>query len=76
VVRTVHNLVILLSFYAGHPLDIAPPLCGTILGGTGSFEGTEGTVGVVTIVRSSGPIPTIDNGLDGWFEGWFKVPVL
>jgi hypothetical protein len=60
-------------------LEIAPPFRGTILGGTGSFEGIEGTVDVVTITGTTGPIAMIDTGrrLNSinaqLFEGWYKA---
>jgi hypothetical protein len=58
----------------GGPLEIAPPFRGTILGGTGSFEGIEGTVDVVTITGTTGPIALIDTGLRALLpEGWFKA---
>jgi hypothetical protein len=46
------------------PIDIAPSFRGTILGGTCSFKGIEGTVDVVTIAASTGPILLL-NAHDG-----------
>jgi len=40
---------------------LPPPFPGTILGGTGSFEGIEGTVNIATVAGTTGPL--LNNGV-------------
>jgi len=40
---------------------LPPPFPGTIIGGTGSFEGIEGTVNIATVTGTTGPL--LNNGV-------------
>jgi len=41
-------------------IKLPPPFPSTIIGGTGSFEGIEGTVDIATICGTTGPILSVD----------------
>jgi len=43
-------------------ISLPPPFPSTIIGGTGSFEGIEGTVDIATICGTTGPIIDVDVG--------------
>jgi len=50
-------------------VSLPPPYPGTIIGGTGSFEGIEGTVDIATIAGSTGiELFEADNGLTSVFN--------
>jgi len=44
------------------PPPLPPPFPGTIIGGTGSFEGIEGSVTIVTIAGTTGPLIGVSLG--------------
>jgi len=45
------------------PPVLPPPYPGTIIGGTGSFEGIEGTVNIATVAGTTGPLVDVNGGI-------------